>query len=554
MAHHALIIGLSEAKDRNLQPLRYGCADAEGMHATLADELGYGKHARLLLQPNLSKVRQALDEIGSQVHAGDTFVLYFAGHGAQHEHEQYLLLHEASLVELERGDIAGNDLLALGGLMRRVAHDWPPVHAAYVLDACRTPLRKGARTGTYSAHVQGLLAGIVAREFLWLRAKPGAADAPSGKGASRPLVMNACGDGEQAYELEALGRGQFSHGLEQWLRTGKTQGQARVLGVQAVQEIAVLVDNTARQHKGRHGQRPWLIPESDEVLLWRPTQTPQGQTHAGGQGRTSGPTGGPTQELSELLLRFEQQLAAGRWRAPAWDCCAGTLALLHRVGLGEAKLTIYQQRMYQAERTGKASLRAESAFASRPGATAAKIVQPVPPAQAPAPQQPTTATIKRIALSQMPVTTSGGPMDILASWMINAVAAVIIIVGAIWAYQAVTGEEPGTSSKPRQLKNLTNEVGGSDPFHIRVGEVLEMQVPAPPMNSGFAGSARCPMTAAGVEGFQVIRVSGNWVRFRLSESTVAGLVAANADQVQGALRYLHLKPGQSCPRNQIALP
>ena len=138
MTHHALIIGIDKfGLDRNVRPLRYAEADAHATHQVFQQVLGYGENAHLLLQPNLSMARRALHAVGEQVRAGDTFVFYFAGHGATHQQEQFLLLHEVNLAALERGDVTGNDLLSLTTLMGEVA-DWPEVRSAYILDACRS--------------------------------------------------------------------------------------------------------------------------------------------------------------------------------------------------------------------------------------------------------------------------------------------------------------------------------------------------------------------------------------------------------------------------------
>ena len=333
MTQHALVIGINQTQDRFVHDLRFAEADAQAIHTTLAEHLGFGSQARLLLKPNLSQVRQALTAIEQQVRAGDTLVLYFAGHGAQHNQEQYLLLHEVSLLELERGDLVGNDVLSLGSVMRRVA-EWPGVQAAYILDACRTPLRSGGRSTAYSAHVQDLLQGVVARDLL-LRTK---------KAQSPALVINACADGEQAYELEALGRGQFSLALQQWLHMHPRP----VLGRQAALEIAALVDAAAQQHQGRRGQHPWVPEDAPDVVLGlgsTPATTATTDTPFS-TGHSSLPL-----SLPKLLALFEAQLATGKLRSPAWDCCIGTITLLHQTGLDDSVLKAMEGRVTQAEAT-----------------------------------------------------------------------------------------------------------------------------------------------------------------------------------------------------------
>lgn len=226
--------------------------------------------------------------------------------------------------------------------MRRVA-DWPHVQAAYILDACRTPLRAGVRSTAYSAEVQDLLQGVVARDLLLRRqAQTGAGAAPETLGPA--LVINACADGEQAYELEALGRGQFSLALQQWLQ----KRPQPVLGRQAALEIAALVDAAAREHQGRRGQHPWVPEDAPDVVLGL------GSTPA-----TTATTATPVStfhsssllSLPELLALFETQLATGKLRSPAWDCCIGTITLLHQTGLDNSVLKAMEGRVTQAEET-----------------------------------------------------------------------------------------------------------------------------------------------------------------------------------------------------------
>lgn len=351
---HALIIGVDASRvDHHLQPLDYACRDARATHLVFAEMLGYGPNAVLLEGPNLSDARRALRKIGQAVRAGDTFVFYYAGHGARDGDDQLLLLGEVDLLELDKGHAKGNDVLSLEGLMATVA-DWPDVHAAFVLDACRKPLRKGERTAGYSADVQQVLQGVVARNA-GLRLSRQATTNP------QPYcVFNACGDGQRAYELEGLQRGLFSHVFCDWLKDGARLGQARVLGPQVAPELAARMRDIANDQRASAQQQPWLAEPSPEVVLWRPrtaamhsvaSEASNPATDYTPDNGISGPsaTATPTHaNLPQLLAAFEQQLLSGRLHHPLMDCCVATLALLRREGLGEEVLQIYIGRVESA--------------------------------------------------------------------------------------------------------------------------------------------------------------------------------------------------------------
>jgi hypothetical protein len=222
MAHHALVIGVSKSEvDAHVPTLPFAHADAQAMHRLLAQPgpadgqaslpgLGYGERAHLLLNPSAAEVWRKVDEIRNAVRAGDTWVCYFAGHGLQVGPDQYLLLHGAHLGRLHRGSGVGNDVLSLADLMADVA-EWPPVHSLYVLDACRKPLhRPGERSTAEALAVQAVLAGVVARD-LRLRRR-GAGPAASQEDAPAAVVVNACQDGERAYELDPPVRAWPAHG------------------------------------------------------------------------------------------------------------------------------------------------------------------------------------------------------------------------------------------------------------------------------------------------------------------------------------------------------
>lgn len=276
MTQFALFIGINNyPTDTAIPPLRYARRDAVELYTLFKGRLGYGANTHLLDEsPSALDVADTLDDLGKQVRSGDSFVLYFAGHGYQTAGDQFLLMPRARLEPLQDGNATGNDVISLNNVPNTIANWRGAVQSLILLDACRSALfKRGARDdGRMQAQVEAVLSGLAAREL----AKRRAATAPVADGAVAPraTILNACADGGQAYELEGRRRGIFSLSLQHRAEQAVQRGEPYLITPAEVKAMgADMLDCLPPAWRDRP-QVPWLNPEAEPVLLWRPAPKP----------------------------------------------------------------------------------------------------------------------------------------------------------------------------------------------------------------------------------------------------------------------------------------
>ena len=174
-----LIIG-SDVGLRDEDPLRHAVEDARRMAAVLTDLAGSdAPDVRLLANPRVGDVLQAIGALAAPPRARDAVIVYFSGHGDQSA------LH------------IGGEPLPLERLHQALAAVDAPLKII-IIDACRTTDRrtKGLKVDTGFAV-----------------ALPGAAGQYRGQ-----VMLLASGPGEAAQESARLGGGVFTHFLVSGLR------------------------------------------------------------------------------------------------------------------------------------------------------------------------------------------------------------------------------------------------------------------------------------------------------------------------------------------------
>lgn len=273
MATFGLFIGINQYVDKAFTALTCPEEDASELYSLFKRDLGLGANAHKLVgQPSTLDVKRRLRSIGQQIRNGDSFIFFFAGHGYQHpeKKDQYLLFPEAESVLLRRGKIDG-ELLSLSSLVA-LTDDWEGVQRAIILDACRSwlPVR-GAMPETFQN--EAALAYVTRRD-------PGLRKRDAGHAANEaeeesalampPLIVNACRDGEAAYELEADGRGVLSLALERRILRRREAEMPVWLGNELMEEVKD--EMQALLHDAQIGarQRPFIMPEDAKVLLYKP--------------------------------------------------------------------------------------------------------------------------------------------------------------------------------------------------------------------------------------------------------------------------------------------
>ena len=271
MSTYLLAIGINHYTDRAFRALSCCENDASEIHALFKRNLELGDRAsKLVGAVSIADVKNELRRIGQEIRNGDTFVLFFAGHGYQHpkREDQFLLFPEAEARLVNKGYLDG--MLSLSALCELTEH-WAGVARVFILDACRSWLpgrdASGARFDNEAA-----LAYIASRDpaFGPDNAKPtDSLNSPGG--ALPPVILNATRNGQEAKELEARQRGVLALALEQTLESRHKSGDVIWLGEQMLTDVNQRI-NELLQH-GRLGveQTPFLTPPSARVLLFKPT-------------------------------------------------------------------------------------------------------------------------------------------------------------------------------------------------------------------------------------------------------------------------------------------
>lgn len=261
MADYILLAGISDYQDKYLSNLRLAHRDAQNLHGLFRHGLGFGDKAILLpADVSLRDFNRQFNEISQRLTVDDRFIFYFSGHGYQHGEEQYLLLAEAEKGEVEAGRLAMQEVIALQTLKARV--DRLPIRQSlFLLDTCRRPLDAKTHHGS-EAPYQGnrILDRMFARS-------PGfGPELHEGKltHATRSIVLNACSDGDYAWEpangdASVLVKA-FESAFAEPLKRGETV------------QIDSATPNILRQHILRHfgsdhPQTPWISPSDGSFEL-----------------------------------------------------------------------------------------------------------------------------------------------------------------------------------------------------------------------------------------------------------------------------------------------
>ncbi|WP_144011756.1 caspase family protein [Vandammella animalimorsus] len=274
MATYLLAIGVNRYDDRAFTALSCCENDAHEIHSLFKRTLGLGERARKLVGAvTLKDCKDELRRLGQQVRNGDTFVLFFAGHGYQHPRgeEQYLLFPEADYRLVQRGFADG--MFSLSALCT-LTDDWPGVQRVFVLDACRAWL-PGRQAQGAVFHNQQALARIATRDpSRPMPARPGSAPAAAAPRARPPLILNATHDGQAAHELTHAGRGVLALALEQALEAQFQPGQPLWLGQALLHGVQERMQALLAQAGIGVEQSPLLLPADGQALLYQPPPAP----------------------------------------------------------------------------------------------------------------------------------------------------------------------------------------------------------------------------------------------------------------------------------------
>jgi hypothetical protein len=246
----ALLFGVDSYDDPELVDLRFAAKDASDLGRALADpDIGdFDRVVEVTGSPKRQDLLDALEQVVSTLHADDTLLVFFAGHGTMRlsggETELFLLPADA---ELDRPQEAGLALSELERLLQSVR----PRRRVLIIDACYNGEGRSALSSDTSDILRSMRGEAPQPTLLDL----GRMDARLF--AARPT--------DPAIESQKLGNGVYTHFLVQALEgEGDVDGDGLV-DVHEAHEWAR--DRTLRYTDGL--QVPWIrIDEQGRLPIW----------------------------------------------------------------------------------------------------------------------------------------------------------------------------------------------------------------------------------------------------------------------------------------------
>lgn len=211
---HILAIGINDYDDPGISDLSYAVADAEVVVTRLGTENRLAKQFTLLTarqQTTKSSIHNAIQSIGYNIHDGDTFIMFYSGHGAQNgaKTTEYIVPSDASLYV--------NTMISDQELNNWI-NQYMPQYARkiFIFDSCNSG-------GMYKS-LAALPSGFTWSTGFEVMARNIAGD--------YKVVMTACDKNEESWESSAYGHGVFTWALTEGMRDpypadGQPPGQPR---------------------------------------------------------------------------------------------------------------------------------------------------------------------------------------------------------------------------------------------------------------------------------------------------------------------------------------
>ena len=254
----AVLVGIDKYHNPGISTLNGAANDAKSLAKTLKDELGfperhvfvYTSDAPAAYQPTTGNIVRGLEYVARKAKPGDTFIMFFAGHGITSRGSGYLLTYHSDMGAVE---LTALPLVKLNQLLASIRVS----HRLFLVDACRNKPEEG----------RGDEANRMSSEFAW-----GISVVPvsgTGKGVEVAATLFSCEMGQRAYELPQEQRGFFSYYLEKGLTSEAADKAGRVTLSSLVSYLRREVSDQVQRVLGvnKH-QVPWVKMEGDDPGSW----------------------------------------------------------------------------------------------------------------------------------------------------------------------------------------------------------------------------------------------------------------------------------------------
>ena len=233
---YALLLGINEYRDPEIQPLAGAKADALAMYVFLLTQLRFDR-AQLVEPEHSQQFLDLVEKWASELSAEDLLVVYYAGHGYEVNRKHFLLTPTDRISRL-KADLGAMHKEALVHAMRGQG-----CHRVLITDSCRSALM-GSRGGPPRGH------NAADRDL-------GQREAKEAQGSL--TLFNACDEGKTAAELKQLGAGLFTRSLLQVWAGALEEGKQVTVDTSVQQEVAKKMRETAAQYGLDGDQYPWLL-------------------------------------------------------------------------------------------------------------------------------------------------------------------------------------------------------------------------------------------------------------------------------------------------------
>lgn len=303
---YALLIGINDYECDAVGQLRFAVADVAAFRDLLQARMQLRDERHVLLSrpavgsepvPNRAATLRALAQFSqAPMHAEDTFILYFAGHGFAVGEKSYLLTVDSdpSLPELLEETAISLDTL------KRITRGIRAGQQLWILDACRNePGALGRDIGS------GGLDATMARDVVALVRHDRPAEGEQ-RHRSR-AVLSACWEGQRSFEYPRGGQSWFAYNLLECLRE-TPRGDVDVV------KLAEQVKDRMRVNAWRYlpeaaQQEPHLTTDGSSIRLCLSPRSPAaGEAPQTREAPGDVPTSGNKGSLPDLAARQAREL------------------------------------------------------------------------------------------------------------------------------------------------------------------------------------------------------------------------------------------------------
>jgi len=254
----AVLVGIDRYQSQEISVLKGAANDAKSLAETLKKDLRFPERNVFIFtsdapeasSPTTGNIVKALKYVAEKARPGDTFFMFFAGHGVVSGGKGYLLTYHSDLGAVQFTALPLAELTQLLDGIRASQR-------LFLVDACRND------PGVGRGDAPNPLRGDFARG---LSVKPIFGDKKYSQVAA---TLFSCEEGQRAFEWPDRNRGFFTYSLEKGLKGEAADVSGRVTLASLVSYLRREVPEQVQRNLGvDKRQVPWVKMEGDDPGSW----------------------------------------------------------------------------------------------------------------------------------------------------------------------------------------------------------------------------------------------------------------------------------------------